>query len=117
MALAAVLWLGAAQAQAVKVLVQASSLAGFQYYAGEDLWQEMKEGDRLTLVREADNAHDAKAVRVEWRGRKLGYLPRAENGAVSAEMDRGARVEGRISRLSVHRNPWRRLRIEVYVVL
>ena len=116
-ALIACLWLVAAQAQAVKVLVQASPLAGFQYYAGEDLWQQMKEGDRLRLVREADNEHDAKAVRVEWRGTKLGYLPRAENGAVAAAMDRGARVEGRIARLYVHRNPWRRLRIEVYVVL
>ncbi len=116
-ALAASLWLVVAQAQSIKVLVQASPLAGFQYYAGEDLWAQMKEGDRLTLVREPDNEHDARAVRVDWQGHKLGYLPRLENGAVAAEMDRGARVEGRIARLYVHRNPWRRLRVAVYVVL
>jgi hypothetical protein len=56
--------------------VQSSPLAGFQFYAGSALWDEMKAGDPLVLVREPDNSHDAGAVRVEWRGRKLGYLPR-----------------------------------------
>jgi hypothetical protein len=56
-------------------------------------------------------------VRVEWRGQQLGYLPRAENEAVAAAMDRGERVEGRIATLLPHRNPWRRVRIEVFVVL
>ena len=105
------------QAQSVKVLVQSSPLAGFQYHAGRQLWNEMRVGDALTLVREPDNPHDASAVRVEWRGRQLGYLPRAENRAVAAEMDNGGRVEARIARLMKHRNPWQRVQIEVYVVL
>ena len=110
--------LGAAGAtDTIKVLVQSSPLAGFQYYAGAGLWNEMREGDRLSLVREPDNAHDANAVRVEWRGIKLGYLPRAENRSVAAEMDRGGRVEARIAKLTAHRNPWQRLLIEVFVVL
>ncbi|MHB1429062.1 MAG: HIRAN domain-containing protein [Rhodocyclaceae bacterium] len=106
-----------AQAQTVKLLVQSSPLAGFQYHAGAALWEELGVGDALTLVREPQNPHDARAVRVEWRGRQLGYLPRAENEAVAAAMDRGERVEGRIAALLKHRNPWRRVRIEVYVVL
>lgn len=104
-------------AQAVKLLVQSSPLAGFQYHAGTELWAELKVGDRLALIREPDNSHDPRAVRVEWRGRQLGYLPRAENDAVAAAMDRGERVEGRIASLVEHRNPWRRVRIEVFVVL
>ena len=106
-----------AHAGAIKVLVQSSPLAGFQYHDGQALWAEMRAGDALALVREPDNPHDANAVRVEWRGRMLGYLPRAENRSVAAEMDRGARVEARIARLTEHRNPWRRLLIEVFVVL
>jgi hypothetical protein len=104
-------------AQSVKVLVQSSALAGAQYYAVGTLWQEMKVGDGVTLTREPDNPHDASAVRIDWRGHKLGYLPRAENRAVAAEMDRGGRVEGRIAALVTHRNPWQRVRIEVFVVL
>lgn len=105
----------AAQAQTVKILVQSSPLAGFQYYAGKVQWDEMRAGDTLTLVREADNPHDANAVRVEWKGLKLGYLPRAENRAVAAELDRGGKVEARIARLTAHPNPWKRVLVDVYL--
>jgi len=106
-----------AAAQQVRVLVQSSPLAGFRYYAGEALWQDMKVGDELALIREPDNPHDANAVRIEWRGRKLGYLPRVENRAVATEMDRGAPVAARIAALTQDRNPWKRLRVDIYVVL
>ncbi len=108
---------GEASPPSVRMLVQSSPLAGFQYYSGSIHWQEMRVGDTLTLVREADNPHDASAVRVEWRGEKLGYLPRMENREVAAEMDRGGQVEARIAALTEHPNPWKRLRIEVFVVL
>lgn len=107
----------AALASDVRILVQSSPLAGFQYHAGKSLWHEMREGDRLALIREADNPHDASAVRIEWRGQKLGYLPRAENRAVAAAMDRGEAVDARIAKLREHRNPWQRMLIEVFVVL
>lgn len=105
------------RAESIRVLVQSSPLAGFQFYAGRALWEEIKVGDPLVLVREPDNPHDPRAVRVEWRGRKLGYLPRAENRAVAAEMDRGGRVEARVARLMRHRDPWKRILLDVYVVL
>ena len=107
----------AALAGEVRILVQSSPLAGFRYYAGETLWHDMREGDRLTLVREADNEHDGHAVRVEWRGQKLGYLPRAQNRAVAAALDKGEAVDARIAKLRQHRNPWQRVLIEVFVVL
>ena len=106
-----------ARAESIRVLVQSSPLAGFQFYAGRELWDGMKVGDALVLVREPENKHDANAVRVEWRGRKLGYLPRSENRAVATEMDRGGRVEARIAKLHRHRDPWKRIVVEVFVVL
>jgi len=104
-------------AQTIKILVHSSPLAGFQYYEGSAHWKEMKVGDALLLVREPENPHDANAVRVEWQGRLLGYLPRAENRSVAAEMDRGALVSGRIGEMREDRSPWRRLLIEVFVTL
>ena len=115
--LALLLACAAAPAQTIRILVQSSPLAGFQYHAGAAVWDDMQIGDALTLAREPDNPHDRNAVRVEWRGQQLGYLPRAENSAVAAEMDRGGRVEARIAKLRKHRNPWQRVLIEVYVVL
>ncbi|MDR2240219.1 MAG: HIRAN domain-containing protein [Zoogloeaceae bacterium] len=106
-----------ARAESIRILVQSSPLAGFQFYAGRELWDEMQAGDPLTLTREPENPHDAHAVRVEWRGRKLGYLPRAENRAVAAEMDRGGKVAARIGKLNRHRDPWQRILVEVHLVL
>jgi hypothetical protein len=100
----------------VRILVQSSPLAGIQFYTARQWWNEMQVGDRLELVRESANRHDANAIRVEWHGNKLGYVPRRENQAVAREMDRGAELEARISKLQRHRSPWQRLRMDIYVV-
>jgi len=100
-----------------KILLQSSPLAGFRYYEGKQLWGEMKVGDVLQLVREPDNSHDANAVRVEWQGHKLGYVPRADNEALARFMDRGSKAEARITRLKKSRNPWQRMEFEVYLGL
>jgi hypothetical protein len=108
---------GLAQAQSVRILTHSSPLAGYQYHEGTALWDQLQVGDVLMLVREAGNPHDANAVRVEWRGHLLGYLPRAENRSVAAEMDRGTRLTARIGELRPARNPWQRLRVDIFVVL
>lgn len=106
-----------AQAEEIRILVQRSPLAGSQYYALSSVWREIRIGDRLALIREPDNRHDANAIRVEWNGRQLGYVPRAENRVLAAAMDRGEAVEARVSALKKHRNPWQRVEFEVYVRL
>jgi HIRAN domain len=117
LALALLALAAVAQAQTIKLLVQSSPLAGFRYHEAPAVWNEMKVGDVLILVREPNNPHDPNAIRVEWRGRMLGYLPRAENRAVAGEMDRGGRVEARVARLQEARNPWQRVLIEIFAVL
>ena len=100
-----------------RIIVQQSPLAGFQYYEGKGLWDMMRLGDTLQLVREPNNQHDSNAVRVEWRGEMLGYVPRRENSDVARQMDHGAPVRARIVRLKEARNPWQRIEFEVYVEL
>ena len=99
------------------ILVQESPLAGFQFHSGKKLWDELKLGDTLTLVREPNNPHDANAVSVYWNGQRLGYIPRRENSDVARQMDRGAPVKARITKLTTSRNPWQRIAFEVYVEL
>lgn len=99
------------------IIIQQSPLAGFQYYDGKALWDDMKAGDSLTLVREPANPHDANAVRVMWNGNPLGYIPRRENANVARQIDRGAPVKARIVKLTQARNPWQRVLFEVYVDL
>lgn len=116
LALLAALVTPAAAAEA-RIIVQESPLAGFQYYEGKALWDMMRVGDPLQLVREPRNPHDANAVRIEWRGEMLGYIPRRENADVARQMDLGAPVKARVVRLTEARNPWHRVRFEVYVEL
>ncbi len=106
-----------AQAQTIRMLVQSSPLAGFSHYDAEANFDAMKVGDDLTLVREPSNSYDANAVRVEWHGAKLGYLPRSENRTVAKEMDRGGKIEVRVAHLRQHPNPRARLLIDVFAVL
>lgn len=106
---------GTASAQSVRLLIQSSPLAGFNYHQARAVFANLRNGDALALLRESDNPHDANAVSVYWREHKLGYVPRAENAALAWAMDRGEAVMARVSRLQVHRNP--RLRVEFEVFL
>lgn len=106
-------WAATTSVQA-EILLQTSPLAGFRYYAGKSVWQSMHEGDALVLVREPANAWDAKAIRVEWHGYKLGYVPRRENAALARLMDHDVQLKARIVRLIPGRNPWRRVLFEIY---
>jgi hypothetical protein len=99
----------------VRMLVQSSPLAGFRHSAAEDVWAELRQGDRLTLVREPDNEFDPNAIRVEWQGRKLGYVPRKDNAALAWALDRGETLHARISRSQWHANPARRIVFQVFV--
>ena len=93
--------------------MQHSPLAGFQYHNGEALWPQLAVGQTLQLVREADNHYDGRAVRVEWQGYKLGYIPRLDNAAVSQLLDRGEMLEAVIERMEESNNPWERIGVEV----
>ena len=99
----------------IRLLVQSTPLAGFRHYAGADVWPQLRVGDRLELARESENSHDANAIAITWHGRKLGYLPRRENAALAWGLDRGEPLQARISRLSSHPNPARRVEIEVFL--
>jgi hypothetical protein len=87
------------------------------YYDGKAVWERMKAGDRLSLVREPSNPNDANAVRLEWQGRMLGYVPRKDNTDLARQMDYGARVEARITDLTRTANGRYRMSYEVYVPL
>jgi hypothetical protein len=99
------------------IVVQRSPLAGFRHYDGGEVLRSLKPGDRLELVREPDNPYDANAVRVEWRGVKLGYVPRRDNAAVARQMDRGAAIEARLAGMRENRNRSVRLEFEVVAPL
>lgn len=98
-----------------KVELQRSPVAGFQYHQGGAIWPLLVLGSPVDLVREAENPYDARAVRVEWQGQKLGYVPRIDNAAVSQLLDRGEAVSAAITELSISANPWERIEFAIYL--
>ena len=108
---------GLAQAQTSEILVQSSVTAGFAHHEAKAVWEQIKPAMRWRWYASRTIAHDPNAVRVEWNGHMLGYLPRTDNEAVARQLDRGNRLQARIVRLGQYRNHRRRLEVEVYLPL
>lgn len=96
-----------------RTLIQESPIAGFQFYSGTAVWPRLDIGQVVDLVREPWNIHDGDAVAVFYGGAQIGYVPRAENRAVAQLLDRGDKLEARITRLMVAEDPWQRIRIAI----
>jgi len=99
------------------LLVQVCFVSGFGQYDGKRVFPRLKPGDSLQLRREPDNPDDVNAVRVEWQGITLGYLPGNANQGIARQLDFGNQLRARISRLSRHRDPDRRVEIEIILPL
>jgi len=97
----------------IPVLLMECPVAGFQFHEGEIHWSELRTGQPLELAREPGNHHDPRAVRVHWRDAILGYVPREANFAVAQMLDRGERIDARISLLRESSDPWQRVMMQL----
>ena len=70
-------------------------------------------GQALALIREPENSHDRNAIRIEWRGEKIGYVPRPENAAIAGKIDSGTTLTARIGEFVPQAPPWQRLWFEI----
>jgi hypothetical protein len=107
----------AGNSQDTYLLVGVCFVNSFEHYDGKRVFSRMRVGDLLRLVREAGNSQDDNAVRVEWRGHKLGYIPSSSNEGVARQLDFGNRLRARVIRLSRHRDPNRRVEMEIILPL
>ena len=86
-------------------------VAGFRFHDGPGMIGRMREGDPVSLVREPDNPHDRHAVRIDYAGRSIGYVPRTVSEHVVWALGDRAAAPGVISRLAPGAVPWRAVRI------
>ncbi len=103
-----------ARAAAARVLIQTTLTAGLAHHEAKAVWADLAPGDPLVLVREPTNPDDPDAVRVEWHGRLLGYLPRADNADVARMLDRGQSLGASIRTVARYRNHRRKLEIDIH---
>ncbi len=88
-------------------------VAGLAYYSGNTADFAPREGEPLQLTREPDNPHDPLAIRIDWRGRKIGYVPRTDNHTLAQAMDAGIPLTAQVLHLDAHASAWRRLEFGV----
>lgn len=92
-------------------------IAGFAYYDGIDVIQELQVGTPVQLVGEPDNPHDPQAVAIYFKNRKLGYIPAGKNTVFSTFLYFGHHdlFEARIQMASTDNHPERQFRVVVRV--
>ena len=98
-----------------KIYLLQCFVAGFGFYHGPSLLQQIQEGDMLELVREPENEHDSCAIALHFNGQKIGYIPQQENALFSKLMD-GKLVElmAEVTHLKTEAATWEHVAIAVY---
>jgi len=64
-------------------------IAGFTYWSGLDVFDELKIGTTLQLEVEPTNGHDPNAVKILYQDTMLGYVPRDHNEEISKFLQLG----------------------------
>jgi hypothetical protein len=78
------------------------NVAGLDYIKYiDEIFAMIKVGDKLELVREASNEYDKHAILVNYRGEKIGYVPRKNNYILSKLMDGGKLLYGVVESFGV----------------
>lgn len=90
-------------------------VAGFRFYKGMELLNEMHEGDLLELKREPQNEHDECAIALFWNNEKIGFIPASENEVLSRLLDANVlQLLAEITHLNKGVEPWENLAIAIY---
>jgi len=92
-------------------------IAGFTYYNGVDVFENLKIGKELLLKVEPENRYDPNAVAIYYQEDKIGFVPRSENEAISKFLNLGYTdlFEVKISQIVPEANPEKQVRVVVRI--
>ena len=92
-------------------------IAGFSYWDGCEVFNDLKIGTELTILREEDNKFDPYAVAIYYGESKLGYVPRNNNHEISKflELGHAKLFEARINHVSPDAHTENQIGIIVYI--
>ena len=93
-------------------------IAGFTYWDGAIVFNELKIGTQLRLERENENQYDPKAVAIYLGEYKLGFVPRCENDHISklCEAGYGNIFDVCINRVSPEESPENQIGVIVSLI-
>jgi len=92
-------------------------IAGFTYYNGVDVFENLKIGTELLLKAEPENRFDPNAVAIYYQEEKLGFVPRGENQMLCKFLNLGYfdLFEVKISQVSPETHPEKQIRVVVRI--
>jgi hypothetical protein len=92
------------------------TIAGLTYYDGVLVFNELQIGTELRLVAEPTNQFDKNAVIIYLGENKLGYIPRANNRAISKMLIAGYNVfKVFIQMVNPHKSPEEQVQVIVFI--
>ncbi|MGX7205298.1 HIRAN domain-containing protein [Enterococcus pingfangensis] len=92
-------------------------IAGFAYYEGIDVIEELTLGKPVSLVAEPDNPYDPEAVAIYYQDQKIGYVPKDKNEYLSKFLyfGHGEIFEAKIQYINKETHPERQFRVVVKI--
>ena len=92
-------------------------IAGFKYWDGALVLDQLKPGMALDLVAEPDNPHDPSAIALNYKGTKLGFVPAHENEllALLLHFGHGDVIECRIQPVDPEAAPHQQVLVGLFV--
>ena len=97
------------------VLLNDCSVAGFQYYQGEEILATIEKNAHLTLLAEPSNPYDKYAIEIYYQNKKLGYIPRKENRHVSEILQANIKTYAKVTWVNRSDTAWHSLGLQVYM--
>lgn len=91
-------------------------VAGFVYYDGETVVSKLKINDEIKIVAEPTNPYDKRALELYTINNiKLGYVPRDQNPIPSRLLRQNLNLVGTVDKINLNADPWRMLRVNLFV--
>ena len=98
-------------------------LAGRMYHDADEVWDKLKVGTKLSIVRDGENRYDGDAVAIAYVDEQLkepvclGYIPREENSLLASFLDMGHQdiFECRINRIIPEAHPEQQVQITIWI--
>ncbi|MCL2137674.1 MAG: HIRAN domain-containing protein [Coriobacteriia bacterium] len=93
-------------------------IAGFTYYDGISVFDDLSIGTSVALRAEPDNPYDPNAVAVFYGNSKLGYIPRNTNKLISDLLyfGYGEIMEALISTRDIYAQPEKQFRVVIRLI-
>ena len=97
-------------------------LAGRKYHDADEVWDQLKVGSTLQLVRDLDNRYDVNAVALTFKAEDgedylIGYIPQSENEVLALFLEMGwtDMFECRISKIDPDTCSERQIKLTIKV--